>query len=217
MSRLVAHGQIWNAAQFISAPVLAIHQYVDEIYIFDGAYRFLQESGQVDVPQSTDNTEQVVQSLKLDCPLTWVPCEDFYENEVAKKMFMLEYWKPGEWKYWLNDDEIPGGDIEQACKRVRGSKALIGYVRMWEPRLNRKTGGLLLKFLGWKPRFFGWQEGMHWKDRHWPAYNAEGVPIGKWPGIKLHEMVFIHLTSLRVKERLLPQLDWSLRDKLFDL
>ena len=216
MAKLIAQAQVWNAAQFITAPILAAHEHVDEIQIFDGAYRFLKEAGKAQVPHSTDDTERIVKSLKLACRLVWVPpLGNFYENEIAKKVFMLNYWHQGEWRYWLNDDEVPGGDIAGAFERVRKSKALVGHVRMWEPRFNRKTGGLLLKYLGWKPRFHRWQCGIHWHEKHWPAYDAQDRPLSTWPGIKLEEMMFIHLTSFRIGGRLLPQLDWSLRDKQY--
>lgn len=188
---------------------MAIHRFVDEIQVFDGAFKFMKDAGYAKVPWSTDNTEQVVKSLKLKCPLKWIPCPGFYENEVAKKTFMQQrrFWKPGEWKYILSDDELPAGNIAHAFKRVRDSKALIGYVRMWEPR--RVKGELFLKYLGGKLRFLKWQEGLHWRGKHYQLHSGKGVPKEKWPKIILNEMFILHLKYMRPNERLLPQLKYE--------
>lgn len=189
---------------------MAVHEYVDEIQVFDGAYQFMKDAGYADVPWSTDGTEEVVKALKVACPLRWMPTEEFYAHEIAKKMFMqqLEFWKPGEWKYLLADDELPVGNVGQVFEQVRHSETLVGYVRMWEPYRN-KRGELHLRALHWKPRFHRWQEGYHWRGKHYQSYNAQGVPRAKWPSIRLNGMVFLHLKRMRPRERLLPQLKYE--------
>ena len=211
-SRLIAQAFVWNVAQFITASIAATHKHVDEIQIFDGAYQFMKDAGYAEVPWSTDGTEDILKALAphLSCPLRWIPCKEFYAHEIAKKMFMqqLEFWKPSEWKYMLVDDELPVGSIHQVFEQVRHSEALVGYVRMWEPFRNKKDE-IHLKDLRWKPRFHRWQEGYHWRGKHWQSYNAQGVPRSKWPSIRLSGMAFLHLKHMRPRERLLPQLKYE--------
>ncbi len=211
MSKIIAQSFVWNAAQFITAPIMAVHKYVDEIQVFDGAFQFMKDAGYAKVPQSTDGTDRIIRGLSLKCDLTWVPCENFYENEVAKKMFMHQrkFWKPEEWKYVLSDDELPAGDVEGAFKLVRNSvEALVGYVRMWEPYFSKKRE-IHLKYLGWKPRFLKWQEGLHWVGKHYQLYNAEGVHRDQWPKIVLTEIAILHFKYMRPYEKLKPQLEYE--------
>ena len=211
-SRLIAQSFVWHVAQFITAPTLAVHQYVDEIQVFDGAYQFMKDAGYTEVPWSTDGTEDVLKALAphLNCPLRWVPCKEFYAHEIAKKLFLQgpEFWKPGEWKYLLSDDELPVGNVGQAFETIRSSDTLLGRVRMWEPQLA-KNGEIALRYLGWKPRLFKWQEGLHWVGKHWQLHNAQGVFRGDWPTIDLSEMFILHLKHMRPGERLLPQLAYE--------
>ena len=103
--RIIAQAKVWNTAQFITAPILRIHKHVDEIQVFDGAYKFMGEKGYVRVPESTDGTKEILQALapKLECKLRWIGCSDYYNHEIDKKLFMLKFWRPGEWKYVLSD------------------------------------------------------------------------------------------------------------------
>lgn len=212
MSRIVVQGAVWQAAQFVSAPIMAIHKYVDEIQIFDGAYQFMESAGYARVPWSTDGTKGVLEALvpHLTCPLRWIPCEGFYLSEITKKMFMQqsEFWKPGEWKYLMADDELPIGDIGQAFERIKGSESLVGTIRMWEPQLT-KDGRITLRNLGWKPRLMKWQEGLHWVGRHDQLYNAQNIHRARWPTVGLAEMSILHLKKMRPRERLLPQLKYE--------
>lgn len=211
--RVIAQAQVWNNAQFITAPILAIHKYVDEIQCFDGAYKFMGEKGYADRPQSTDGTKQILMTLapKLKCKLKWFDCDHFWKDEIAKKTFMLKFWNEGEWRYWLNDDELPGGNIEKAFNRVRREeKALVGYVPMAEPYLQ--NGKFRLRDLGLKPRFLRWQKGLHWREKHYKLYNAQGVPREKWPRIVLNEMCILHLKYLRPRERIIAQLGYEALD-----
>ena len=209
-NRIIAQSFVWNAAQFITAPVLAVHKYVDEIQLFDGAFRFMKDAGYASVPWSTDGTKEVFTALKLECAKKWVPCKDFYKDEIAKKLFMQQrqFWNPGEWKYILSDDEIPSGDLDATFKQVRASNALVGYIRMWEPQRS-KQGVLTLKYLGWKPRLLRWQKDLHWKGKHYNLYNAMGIPRDRWPKITLKQICLLHLKHIRPGERLQPQLAYE--------
>lgn len=208
MSRIIVQSFVWNTSQFIAAPIMAIHKYVDEIQIFDGAWKGYPIAK---VPWSTDGTEEVVKSLKLACSLKWFPCEEFYESQVAKKIFMLKYWHPGEWRYLMGDDEIPVGNLKSAFARVREEKkALIGYVPMVEIQPNP----LSMKHLGLKPRFFRWQKGFHYGKRggvlrHNLILNAKNMFRDKWPHIELKEMLLVHLKYLRHLERREAQLKYQ--------
>ena len=213
MNRVIAQAQVWNNAQYITAPIMAIHKYLDEIQVFDGAYVQMRKFANAEVPQSTDGTKEILMALapKLKCKLRWVDCKKFWKNEIEKKTFMLKYWRSGEWRYWLNDDEIPGDNIGKVFKRVREErKALVGYVPMVEPRL--KNGKFWLKDLGFKPRFLKWQKGLHWREKHYRLYNGQGVPREQWPRIVLKEMCLLHLKYLRPKERVRAQLAYEALD-----
>lgn len=206
MSRIIVQSFCWNCAQFIAAPLIAVHKYVDEIQCFDGAYEHMRKYTKT--PHSTDGTDKVVKGLNLECPVLWIPCKDFYKNEVDKKTFMQtqKFWKLGEWKYILSDDEIPIGDVAQAFKRVReDNKTLVGYVPMLEVHPSKNT----LKNLGFKPRFLKWQPGLHWRGKHYDLYNAKKRHRDTWPKIVLEEMRLIHLKHLRFKERLNMQLAYE--------
>lgn len=209
--RLIAQSFAWNAAQFISGPIMAVHKYVDEIQVFDGAFQFMSDANYAKAPWSTDGTKEVFMALKLRCSKKWVPCTRFYKNEVAKKIFMQQrrFWKPGEWKYILSDDEIPTGNLKASFQRVRNSRvALVGWVQLWEPYFS-KLGEICLKYLGWKPRFLKWQEGLHWRGKHYQLYNGKGVHRDQWPKIVLREMAILHLKHIRPLERLEPQLAYE--------
>lgn len=69
MSRIIVQAYVWNSSQFLTAPIMALHRFVDEIQIFDGAWKGYPTAK---VPWSTDGTEQVVKALKLNCPLKWL-------------------------------------------------------------------------------------------------------------------------------------------------
>lgn len=211
MSRIIAQSFCWNCAQFIAAPLLAVHKYVDEIQCFDGAYKFMKDTRYTKVPYSTDGTDKVVKSLKVACTLRWITCKDFYQNEAAKKMFMQQrqFWKPDEWKYVLSDDEIPTRNVAEAFARIRGeNKALVGYVPMLEVHPSKKV----LVNLGFKPRFLKWQPGLHWRGKHYKLFNGKGQPRESWPKITLTEMTLIHLKHLRPKQRLKMQLEYEKLD-----
>lgn len=215
MGGLIAQSFCWNCAQFIAAPILRVHRLVDEIQCFDGAYKFMKDAGYATFPYSTDGTAEVIRSLKLACPVRWISCTRFYENEVAKKMFMQrqQFWKPGEWKYVLSDDEVPTGKIVSAFNRVRDEKkALIAYVPMVEVRPIQKAPNVALKYLGYKPRFLKWQKGLHWRGKHYRLFNGAGQPRESWPKIMLSEMTLIHLKYLRPKGRLKMQLNYEKLD-----
>lgn len=215
MSRIIAQSFCWNCAQFIAAPLLRVHRVVDEIQCFDGAYKFMKDAGYTKVPYSTDGTAEVIKSLKLSCPVKWIPCTDFYENETAKKMFMQRehFWKPSEWKYVLSDDEIPTRKIVATFKRVRNAKkALVGYVPIVEVRTIPKIPNVTLKYLGCKPRFLKWQKGLHWRGKHYRLFNGAGQPRESWPKIMLPEMTIVHLKHLRPKGRLRMQLAYEKLD-----
>lgn len=212
MSKIIAQAMVWNAAQFVAAPILAVHKYVDEIQVFDGAYQFMQDAGYAKVPWSTDGTAQIVWSLRVDCPLKWIPCTDFYENEVAKKSFMQQeqYWKPDTWRYLLADDEIPVGDLAIEFGRVRSAKdELCAYLRFYEPFFDKRME-CHIKYLGWKPRFHMWQLGLHYRGRHDLFHNVQGRKVSEWrPRLVLEDISMLHYKHIRPKERLIPQLRYE--------
>lgn len=212
MSKIIVQAMIWNAAQFVSAPILAVHKYVNEIQAFDGAYQFMQDAGYAKVPWSTDGMEEVVKALKTVCPLTWIPTKEFYENVIAKKLFMQQeqFWEPGTWRYLLADDEIPVGDLASEFARVRNSEdALCAYMRFYEPFFDKKMV-CHLKYLGWKPRFHRWQPGLHYRGRHDLFYNEQGLKVAEWrPRLALEGISMLHLKRIRPRERLIPQLKYE--------
>ncbi|MBA7490849.1 hypothetical protein ES702_01392 [subsurface metagenome] len=208
MTRLIVQSYVWNAAQFITAPILALHGYVDEIQIFDGAWKGYPTAK---VPWSTDGTEQVVKNLKLDCPLQWIPCKEFYKSQVAKKTFMLKYWHPNEWRYLMADDEVPVGNIKGAFERVRRAdqKIMIGFIPTVRIMLHPKPH-LFQRKRKYAPRLFRWQKGFHYGKTHNIILNAEKMFRDNWrPRIFLDEMLIVHLKWLRHKERREAQLKYQ--------
>ncbi len=211
MPRIIVQAYVWNAAQFIAAPILAMHKYVDEIQVFDGAWKGYPGAK---VPWSTDNTEQVVKALKLKCPLKWIPCKKFYASQVAKKTFMLKYWKPGEWMYLMADDEVPVGNIKKAFGRLRKApkNIVIGYVPavriMWK---NVPKPGIFRRahLGGTAPRLYKWQKGFHYGKTHNIILSAKKTGRDKWPRITLNEMLIVHLKWLRHPERREAQLKYQ--------
>ncbi|GAI87066.1 unnamed protein product, partial [marine sediment metagenome] len=171
------------------------------------AYRIVDViEGYVRVPESTDGTKEILQALapKLECKLRWIGCSDYYKHEIDKKVFMLKFWRPGEWKYVLSDDELPGGEIAAAFSKVRNEEtALVGYIPLVTAVFRESKFRLTSPVL--KPRFFRWQPGLHWKKKHDSFYNAEGVFRDKWPRIVLKEMYLLHLKYFRPPNRLKAQ------------
>jgi len=207
--RIIAQCFIWNGSKFISACILAIHKYVDEIQVFDGAFAHMKTLG-IKTPESTDGTKEIVMGLapKLACPVKWFSCQDFWKTETAKKTFMLKYWHPDEWMFRLGSDELPVGNVRAAFERIRREeKALVGCIPMIEMRL--KNGIPHLVKIDDKPRFFRWQEGLHWKGCHWAFYNGQDIFRGKWAKIVLDEMRLLHLKYLRKEETLQAQLSYE--------
>jgi len=224
---------VWNCAQFITAAILPIHKYVDEIWLFDGAYKHMEKF--VKVPWSTDGTEEIVKALKLDSKLIWVPCKDFFTTEVAKKNFMVQYSNDGEWIYDLVDDEIAGMDVKGAFERIRNSKDIqLGLVPMLEfPRARELFSPipegkmytdinpyeyvlhrmLLALREGGKDAFlrvrFLKNEGLHFRDTVSDIYDRQGRHYTKWSHIVLGEMFIWHIKWLREKDRLKQQLDYE--------
>jgi len=214
VKKIIAQCWVWNSAQFITAPIMRIHEYVDEIQVFDGAYQFMLDKGYAKVPWSTDGTEEIVKSLKVDCPIKWVACTKAYSHSVDKTLFSrsLEYWKRGEWTYLMSDDEIPSGNVEAAFTRVREEeKALVGYAPMVTLTHTSQFPGVSCRLekgpFGRKPRFFKWQHRLHYKGN--VLLNGEGQPRELWPKIMLDEITLVHLKHLRPKKRLQPQLDYE--------
>lgn len=230
MTKIIVQAQVWNCAQFITASILPIQKYVDEIWLFDGAYKHMKKF--TEVPWSTDGTEQIVRALKLKCKLVWVPCEDFFDTEIAKRTSMIKHLNEGEWLYELHDDEIASMNVEVAFQRVRNEKeALIGFIPMIEfPRayefyaeipegpidpyetvLRRELHAL--KHAGGQafltPRFYKWQEGLHWGASLSDLFNAKGGRWEKWSRIILGEMFLWHLKWLRERNRHKMQLDYE--------
>lgn len=215
MPKIIAQSFAWNVAQFITAPIVAVHKYVDEIQVFDGAYQFMGDAGYAKVPWSTDGTEDVLKALAphLSCAFRWIPTKEFYANEAAKKTFMQrrEFWKPGEWKYLLSDDEIPAGrNMAADFKEVKNSEdALAAWLRLYEPFFDKEMN-CKLKYSGWKCRFIKWQPGLHFRGRHDRQYNREGLHTNDWrPRLVLRSTCILNLRFLRPFERLKPMLDYE--------
>lgn len=228
MTKIVAQAQVWNCAQFITASILPIQKYVDEIWLFDGAYEHMKKF--TDVPWSTDGTEEIVKALKLDCKLVWVPCKDFFETELAKRIFMIKHLNDGEWMYELHDDEIATMDIEATFKRVRNAEGVeVGFVPMlqyprarelfspvpedinpYEYMLERQLRALKKEgghaFLA--PRFWK-NEGMYFTIGISNIYDRQGRHYDKWPSIVLSEMFIWHLKWLRERDRHKMMLDYE--------
>lgn len=230
MTKVVVHASVWNSAQFIASAILPIQKYVDEIFVFDGAYGHMKKF--TTVPWSTDGTEQIVKALKLNCTLIWVPCKDFFEDEIAKRTFMMKYLNEDEWMYLLSDDEIATMNVQTAFQRIRSeNQAVMGHVPMiefprgkefrmevpngplnpYEMTLERQlravkgTGGK--DFL--KPRFFKGGEGIHWRGGLSDVYNGKGERWEIWPYIVLDEMLLWHVKWLRNETRHKMQLDYE--------
>lgn len=188
MPPIIAQCFCWNSAQFIAMPILAIHKYVNEIQVFDGAYKWMKKAGYAKVPWSIDGTEQVVKGLKLACPLKWIPCTQFYTQKIKRTM-MVKHWrkeKGDAWRYLMADDELPVGNVAKAFQRIRREKhASDGFVSVIE------VMGRQLR----KPPV---------SDR------KRFVRLAKGGRIKLKKMFIVHLKWLRERERLMAQLDYEI-------
>lgn len=238
MSKIIAQAQVWNCAQFLTASILPIHKYVDEIWLFDGAYKHMKKFTKV--PWSTDGTKEIAEALNLDCKLVWVSCTKFFETQIAKLTFMINHLDDGDWLYLLSDDEIATMNVESAFQRVRNEKkADIGFVPMLEfPRAQELHNGIpedvpegpitgmqvyeyslerqhraLKQQDGWQnrhPRFWR-NKGMHFRNegRFYNPYNSEGTRYTEWPRINLDEMCLWHFKWLREKNRHKMQLDYE--------
>lgn len=228
MTKIVAQAQVWNCAQFITASILPIQKYVDELWLFDGAYEYMKKF--TNVPWSTDGTEEIVKALKLNCKLIWVPCKDFFETDLAKRKFMIKHLNDGEWLFELEDDEIATMNVEGAFQRVRNStEAQVGFIPMiefpqaqelysdvpeninpYEYTLERQLRALKegggQPFL--KPRFWK-NEGMYFTIGISDIYDGQERHYEKWSRIVLDEMFLWHLKWLRERERCKMQLDYE--------
>ena len=217
-ARIIVQAQVWNNAQFLTAPIMAIHKFVDEIQLFDGAYQYFHDEGYAETPESTDGSKEIFDALKLDCDKKWFPCDRFWKNEIEKKEYTLRFWKQGEWRYTLSDDEIPSGSIEQEFERLRKTpEAMIGWIPMVEARWgyhsmahsDMSVRSLWLADLGFKPRFLRWQEGLRWQGKHHFLVDKSGIHRNEWPKIHLWKMCLLHLKFLRPPTRTKGQLGYE--------
>jgi len=164
--------------------------------------QLLKDKGFADVPWSTDGTRQIAESLPLECKLTYVQREEFWPNLVAARTFSLEYWKNGEWMYPMAADEILIGNVGQAFQKIRTEKvADVIYLQMREFQPKNPW----ITELGWKRRFFRWQQGLHWGQTHNDFRNKNNVYVEKWPEksrMKIKNLWILHLKRLQFSERI---------------
>ena len=118
--RVVGHLQIYNAAQFIATLLLPLQNFLDELVIIDGAWRVFLALGYYDKAYSTDGTKEIIEALNLKCPWTWVDApKTGWESHAEKCAEFIKYLKPDDWQYYMNEDEIPIGDINGAFEELR--------------------------------------------------------------------------------------------------
>jgi len=214
--KIIAQFTAWNSADVISLAILAVHKFVDEIRVFDGAYAHMKTLG-YESPHSTDGTKEIVMALapKLACPIKWFDCQDFWSMELSKYNFMLKQLKPDDWELFLATDDIVIGNLQEAFRRVKEEKkALVGYIPVYELRfedvdwinIQANKNPDFVSLLSKKPyifriddkaRFIKWQEGLYHEGAHIWLFNNQRIEHRQWKSILLDEIKIIHLKWLR--------------------
>jgi len=193
MTRIVGHLSVFNSAQFISALLISLHKLLDELIIVDGAWRAFLALGYFDKAYSTDGTKEIVEALNLKCPWKWIPApKTGWESHAEKCAEFLKYLKSNDWQYYLNEDEIPIGDIKKAFNIIRNLKEeTTVQVPFSEVSFDhvRET---------WIFRFFKWQKGIHYGYTHADLMNGKGVNFRVWNLARVSDMQIVHLKEFRV-------------------
>lgn len=192
-TRIVGHLSVFNSAQYVSALLVPIHKLLDELIVVDGAWRVYLALGYYDKAHSTDGTKEIIEALKLKCPWKWIPSpKTGWESHAEKCAEFLKYLKPTDWQYYLNEDEIPIGNIEKTFNMIRNLKeetmVRVPFSELYPDRVHET----------WISRFFKWQKGIHYGYTHADLATGEGINFRQFKIAKISDMQIVHLKEFRV-------------------
>lgn len=196
MVRIVGHLSVYNSAQYVAALLVPIHKLLDELIVIDGAWRIYVALGYYDKVESSDNTKEVIESLNLKCPWKWIPSPKLgWESHSEKCAEFLKYLKPDDWQYYLNEDEIPIGDIEGTFNGIRADNEndmiRVPFYEICNPTLDKNSGTFIL-------RFFKWKRGMSYGYTHCDLQSGDGINFRKWKTGTINKMQIVHLKNFRL-------------------
>lgn len=206
MPRIVADINIYNGAQFLSAILSAIHEYVDKIVVVDGAWAGLLATGLFSSPSSTDASKKILEAFPLKCPYVWVKAPPKgWESHSLKRAAALRYLRRGDWQYMINDDELPVGDLGEAFEEIRELDdakmiqvpfvELMGFWTDWykyaELTLEKNRIQLIPRFFKMQNIFYGYS--------HLDLLDGLGKQDNylEWKSRTVDAMWIVHLVRLR--------------------
>lgn len=117
--RLIAIYNVYNGAKTIKKSIELILPFVDEVQVFDGAWK---QFNDIDA-SSTDDTEKIVKSIDKK-KVKFIKNKKLFDCQTEKRTHSLSKLKPGDYFLWMDDDEmiydaeklldLPYGDFDTA-------------------------------------------------------------------------------------------------------
>jgi len=155
--RLIVVMNVFNEARNIAKAIESVHAFVDEIWVFDGAY----EEYPYDSINSTDGTLEIAAKY----PKVKIYKNDkVWENQLVKRTAMFKDGRPGDYFFKLDGDEFVANP-----ERIRESineEIDVGWC--WVLANLYPTPIMTA-------RIFKYQEGLHYAGRHHWLYNGNNA------------------------------------------
>jgi len=152
--RLIVLINAYNEANRIDKCISSVHEYVDEIWLYDGAYRQYPNK----LPYSTDG--MIEKASKYSKVKIFDNNRELWPDQITKRTAMFENGKDGDYFLVLDGDEYVTNP-ENIKKYLTHD---VGWV--W-------TISNLYKSPYMKARIFKWHAGMHYAGRHHWLYDEK--------------------------------------------
>ena len=157
--RIIVLMNVFNEAKYIAKAIESVHDFVDEIWLFDGAYK--------EYPHKSINSTDGTLEIASKYPKVKIYKNDkVWENQLVKRSAMFKDGKEGDYFIKLDGDEFIANP--ELIKESIENGMDIGWC--W-----------VLSNLYPEPimtaRIFKYQEGLHYAGRHHWLYNGNNVFI----------------------------------------
>lgn len=152
LMRIIALINVFNEEKGIARCIESIHDVVDEVWVYDGAYRQYPHQ----LPYSTDRTLEIASKYPK---VKIFETQTAYENQCIKRTKMFENGRKGDYFFKLDADEYVVNP-EAIRENLKGD---VGWC--W-------TVSNLYEFPVVTARIFKWRAGMHYAGRHHWLYDG---------------------------------------------
>ena len=155
--RLIVLMNVFNEARYIAKAIESVHDFVDEIWLFDGAYKEYPHNS----VSSTDGTLKIASQYPK---VKIYKNDEAWENQLVKRSAMFKDGKPGDYFIKLDGDEYIANPelIRESIKE----EIDVGWCWVL---CNLYVQPMMTA------RIFKYQEGLHYAGRHHWVYNGRNV------------------------------------------